>query len=85
MATTANQLWGIIPGMSPGFVRGITTAIAESPIHSLSESHNDLTGRRKTKLRIVTAVFEQFTERAINFIIFSEREARALDRNMVFT
>ncbi|KAM1524061.1 hypothetical protein ACFX15_008370 [Malus domestica] len=89
MATTANQLWAIIPGMSPGFVGGITTAVAESPTHSLSESlsksHSDLTGWRKTKLRIVTAVFEQFTERAIKFIIFSKKEARALGRNMVFT
>lgn len=43
------------------------------------------TARRKIKLRIVAAVFERFTERAIKAVIFSQREARALGRNMVFT
>ncbi|KAM1323971.1 hypothetical protein PS2_044790 [Malus domestica] len=47
--------------------------------------HTGPTGRRKTKLRIVAAVFERFTERAIKSVIFSQREARALGRNMVFT
>ncbi|XP_004309492.1 PREDICTED: chaperone protein ClpD, chloroplastic [Fragaria vesca subsp. vesca] len=42
--------------------------------------------RRKTsKLRVVSAVFERFTERAIKAVIFSQREAKALGRDMVFT
>lgn len=43
------------------------------------------TARRRSKLRIVSEVFERFTERAIKAVIFSQREARALGRNMVFT
>ncbi|RVW31068.1 Chaperone protein ClpD, chloroplastic [Vitis vinifera] len=39
---------------------------------------------RKSSPRI-SAVFERFTERAIKAVIFSQREAKALGRNMVFT
>lgn len=41
--------------------------------------------RKNSKLRIVSAVFERFTERAIKAVIFSQREAKALGRDMVFT
>ncbi|KAJ9671300.1 hypothetical protein PVL29_025135 [Vitis rotundifolia] len=39
---------------------------------------------RKSSPRI-SAVFERFTERAIKAVIYSQREAKALGRNMVFT
>ena len=41
--------------------------------------------RKNSKLRIVSAVFERFTERAIKAVIFSQREAKALGRDMVFS
>ncbi|WCJ36385.1 ATP-dependent Clp protease ATP-binding subunit ClpC [Euphorbia peplus] len=41
--------------------------------------------RRKRKLLPISAVFERFTERAIKVVIFSQREARALGKDMVFT
>ncbi|PRQ16809.1 putative ClpA/B family, P-loop containing nucleoside triphosphate hydrolase [Rosa chinensis] len=41
--------------------------------------------RKNSKLQIVSAVFERFTERAIKAVIFSQREAKALGRDMVFT
>ncbi|GAV73406.1 LOW QUALITY PROTEIN: AAA domain-containing protein/Clp_N domain-containing protein/AAA_2 domain-containing protein/Frigida domain-containing protein/ClpB_D2-small domain-containing protein [Cephalotus follicularis] len=42
--------------------------------------------KRKTKRVIpISAVFDHFTERAIKSIIFSQREAKALGRDMVFT
>ncbi|XP_065872054.1 chaperone protein ClpD, chloroplastic isoform X2 [Euphorbia lathyris] len=41
--------------------------------------------RRKRKILPISAVFERFTERAIKVVIFSQREARALGKDMVFT
>ncbi|KAF5732260.1 ERD1 family protein [Tripterygium wilfordii] len=51
----------------------------------LSPSNSD---RRRGNRRITTSVsaaFERFTERAIKVVIFSQREARALGKDMVFT
>ena len=43
--------------------------------------------RRKRRLRIpvISAIFERFTERAIKAVIFSQREAKALSKDLVFT
>ncbi|PON97505.1 ClpA/B family [Trema orientale] len=48
------------------------------------------TSRKRTRTRTrrkaaVSAVFERFTERAIKAVIFSQREAKALGSDMVFT
>uniref|UniRef100_A0A5B7BK32 Clp R domain-containing protein n=1 Tax=Davidia involucrata TaxID=16924 RepID=A0A5B7BK32_DAVIN len=40
---------------------------------------------RKRSLPIVSAVFERFTERAIKAVMFSQREAKTLGKDMVFT
>ena len=41
--------------------------------------------RTRTRTKPVSAVFERFTERAIKAVIFSQREAKALGSDMVFT
>ena len=41
--------------------------------------------RTRTRRKPVSAVFERFTERAIKAVIFSQREAKALGSEMVFT
>ncbi|XP_071722492.1 chaperone protein ClpD, chloroplastic-like, partial [Rutidosis leptorrhynchoides] len=41
--------------------------------------------KRRRKIGPISAVFERFTERAIKAIIFSQREAKALGKDMVFT
>ncbi|KAJ8752593.1 hypothetical protein K2173_005482 [Erythroxylum novogranatense] len=41
--------------------------------------------RRNSRVLRVSAVFERFTERAIKAVIFSQREARALGKDLVFT
>ncbi|PON71259.1 ClpA/B family [Parasponia andersonii] len=46
------------------------------------------TSRKRTRTRrkaAVSAVFERFTERAIKAVIFSQKEAKALGSDMVFT
>ncbi|KAG0462875.1 hypothetical protein HPP92_021351 [Vanilla planifolia] len=56
--------------------------------HSISDSFSvrrrspfiSRRGRRQT----ISAVFERFTERAIKAVVFSQREARALGKEMVF-
>ncbi|CAK7336888.1 unnamed protein product [Dovyalis caffra] len=40
---------------------------------------------KKSRIHQVSAVFERFTERAIKTVIFSQREARAFGKDMVFT
>ncbi|KAJ6808550.1 uncharacterized protein M6B38_167445 [Iris pallida] len=40
---------------------------------------------KKQRQQPVSAVFERFTERAIKAVVFSQREARALGKDMVFT
>ncbi|XP_047316906.1 chaperone protein ClpD, chloroplastic isoform X2 [Impatiens glandulifera] len=40
---------------------------------------------RKRRSLIVSAVFERFTERAIKAVMFSQKEARVLGKDMVFT
>jgi len=40
---------------------------------------------KKRRILQVSAVFERFTERAIKAVVFSQREARALGKDMVFT
>ncbi|KAM7272960.1 hypothetical protein ACFE04_027624 [Oxalis oulophora] len=47
--------------------------------------HNTKLCSKRRKLSPISAVFERFTESAIKAIIFSQREARALGRDMVFT
>ncbi|KAF2311645.1 hypothetical protein GH714_025527 [Hevea brasiliensis] len=52
--------------------------------------HNPLSfkcsrSRRKRRILPISAVFERFTERAIKVVIFSQKEARALGKDMVFT
>ncbi|KAM0936054.1 putative ClpA/B family, AAA+ ATPase domain, ATPase, AAA-type, core, Clp, repeat (R) [Dioscorea sansibarensis] len=59
-------------------------------ISSLGAHHNPLSicpARlpRRPRRPTISAVFERFTERAIKAVIFSQREARALGREMVFT
>ncbi|KAK3015748.1 hypothetical protein RJ639_007875 [Escallonia herrerae] len=40
---------------------------------------------RKRALSVISGVFERFTERAIKAVMFSQREAKALNKDMVFT
>ncbi|XP_011658949.1 chaperone protein ClpD, chloroplastic [Cucumis sativus] len=41
--------------------------------------------RRRLRIPIISAIFERFTERAIKAVIFSQREAKALSKDLVFT
>ncbi|XP_024971139.1 chaperone protein ClpD, chloroplastic [Cynara cardunculus var. scolymus] len=55
--------------------------------HELSKSMNNYTLSRKRRgsFYIVSGVFERFTERAIKAVMFSQREAKALGKDMVYT
>nr|GMD38790.1 chaperone protein ClpD, chloroplastic isoform X2 [Ipomoea batatas] len=62
--------------------------ISSSSLFGVSVSHRPCGSfRRKVKrsLRIACGVFERFTERAIKAVMFSQREAKALGKDMVFT
>ncbi|XP_022936409.1 chaperone protein ClpD, chloroplastic-like [Cucurbita moschata] len=41
--------------------------------------------RRRLRIPIISAIFERFTERAVKAVIFSQREAKALSKGLVFT
>ncbi|XP_008812476.2 chaperone protein ClpD2, chloroplastic [Phoenix dactylifera] len=61
--------------------RGRTSLL---PLRRSSAAVPSSTPRRRPR-RPVSAVFERFTERAIKAVVFSQREARALGADMVFT
>ncbi|KAG8379623.1 hypothetical protein BUALT_Bualt07G0108000 [Buddleja alternifolia] len=42
-------------------------------------------GRSKRSFFVISGIFERFTERAIKAVMFSQREAKALGKDMVFT
>ncbi|XP_050226107.1 chaperone protein ClpD, chloroplastic [Mercurialis annua] len=62
---------------------GISISYKHNPLNSLSFKRSKL--RRKRRILPISSVFERFTERAIKVVIFSQREARALGKDMVFT
>ncbi|KAH7522519.1 hypothetical protein FEM48_Zijuj07G0147100 [Ziziphus jujuba var. spinosa] len=76
---------------SVGFAPSSSFAVSVSPKNPFS--HSDLfsfsrgrkPSKRKRRVVVVSAVFERFTERAIKAVIFSQREAKALGKDMVFT
>ncbi|KAF3323536.1 chaperone protein ClpD2 [Carex littledalei] len=55
------------------------------PVFSPPRRHRHLRQHQKAQLKPIRAVFERFTERAIKSVVFSQREARALGSDMVFT
>lgn len=52
---------------------------------SLSRQRSKPKLKSKRPFYIIAGVFEKFTERAIKAVMFSQREARALGKDMVFT
>ncbi|KAH7516882.1 hypothetical protein ACOSP7_000230 [Xanthoceras sorbifolium] len=48
-------------------------------------NNSSLCTRKRRKITPISSVFERFTERAIKAVIFSQREAKLLGRDMVFT
>ncbi|KAL4584651.1 hypothetical protein LXL04_009257 [Taraxacum kok-saghyz] len=50
-----------------------------------SKNNSTLSRKRRGSFYIVAGVFERFTERAIKAVMFSQREAKALGKDMVFT
>ncbi|XP_071709836.1 chaperone protein ClpD, chloroplastic [Rutidosis leptorrhynchoides] len=58
-------------------------SITHSPLKSKPNSYK--TKRKHGSLTIVAGVFERFTERAIKAVVFSQKEAKKLGKNMVFT
>lgn len=74
-----------------GFVPFSSFAVSVSPWNpfshsdSFSFSRGRKPSKRKRRVFVVSAVFERFTERAIKAVIFSQREAKALGKDMVFT
>ncbi|KAJ8634450.1 hypothetical protein MRB53_027786 [Persea americana] len=59
-----------------------------SPFPPLPLSHRNSSSvlpRRSRRRQPISAAFERFTERAIKSVIFSQREALALGKDMVFT
>ncbi|KDP22504.1 hypothetical protein JCGZ_26335 [Jatropha curcas] len=62
---------------------GISISHERHPHHPLS-FRSSRSGRKRRFLP-VSAVFERFTERAVKVVIFSQKEARALGKGMVFT
>lgn len=65
------------------FCSGISISHRHRPHNPLSFKCSR--SRRKRRILPISAVFERFTERAIKVVIFSQREARALGKDMVFT
>ncbi|KAI3759577.1 hypothetical protein L6452_07485 [Arctium lappa] len=55
--------------------------------HKPSKSNNNhtISRRKRGSFYIAAEVFERFTERAIKAVMFSQREAKALGKEMVFT
>ncbi|XP_060205330.1 chaperone protein ClpD, chloroplastic isoform X2 [Lycium barbarum] len=47
--------------------------------------HNSITRKNKRSLYIISGVFERFTERSIKAVMFSQKEAKALGKDMVYT
>ncbi|XP_043806470.1 chaperone protein ClpD, chloroplastic isoform X2 [Manihot esculenta] len=68
---------------SLSFCSGISISHRHRPHNPLSFKCSR--SRRKRRILPISAVFERFTERAIKVVIFSQREARALGKDMVFT
>lgn len=78
-----------------GFAPSSCFSILVSPRNPLSQSDSfsfscgekkrKPSKRRRRVFVVVSAVFERFTERAIKAVVFSQREAKALGRDMVFT
>ncbi|XP_023744071.1 chaperone protein ClpD, chloroplastic [Lactuca sativa] len=58
-------------------------SISHKPL-KLKNNHT-LPRKRRGSFYIVAGVFERFTERAIKAVMFSQREAKALGKDMVFT
>ncbi|XP_031277262.1 chaperone protein ClpD, chloroplastic [Pistacia vera] len=50
-----------------------------------SNSSNHFSSRKRKKIAPISSVFERFTERAVKAVIFSQREAKSLGKDMVFT
>ncbi|KAH9770389.1 Chaperone protein ClpD [Citrus sinensis] len=46
---------------------------------------NPICARKRRKIIPISSVFERFTERAVKAVIFSQREAKSLGKDMVFT
>lgn len=67
----------------------ILSSFSSSFVSSFRSRNGFISGkiRRKRRLRIpvISAIFERFTERAIKAVIFSQREAKALSKDLVFT
>lgn len=56
------------------------------PPFALSQRRsNSILPRRSRRRQPISAAFERFTERAIKSVIFSQREAMALEKDMVLT
>ncbi|KAI9178302.1 hypothetical protein LWI28_024900 [Acer negundo] len=53
--------------------------------HLFHSNNSSLCTRKRKKINPISSVFERFTERAIKAVIFSQREAKLLGRDMVFT
>ncbi|KAK9066336.1 hypothetical protein SSX86_013657 [Deinandra increscens subsp. villosa] len=60
-------------------------SISHKPLKSKSSNPTTLSRRRRGSFYVVAGVFERFTERAIKAVMFSQREAKALGKDMVFT
>lgn len=58
-------------------------SISHKPLKS--KTNHTLSRKRRGSFYIVSGVFERFTERAIKAVMFSQREAKALGKDMVFT
>ncbi|CAH2051060.1 unnamed protein product [Thlaspi arvense] len=71
------------PLRSFGSTSSSYSGILISPRRSFNSLN--LSSSRKRSVLVIAAVFERFTERAIKAVVFSQREAKALGKDMVFT
>jgi ATP-dependent Clp protease ATP-binding subunit ClpC len=63
-------------------------SLSNRTIHRFSTTPTNLRRfpqRKRKKFTPISAVFERFTERAIRAIIFSQKEAKSLGKDMVYT
>lgn len=92
------SVFSLFPYCSSSSSSHVTTMVASSAACSTSSSTSTLFGislshrpcssvprRIKRSLYIVSGVFERFTERSIKAVMFSQKEAKALGKDMVNT
>ncbi|PHT29298.1 Chaperone protein ClpD, chloroplastic [Capsicum baccatum] len=85
---TVFSLFPYCPSSTSHITTTCSTSSSTSTLFGISLSHSPCSSiprKIKRSLYIVSGVFERFTERSIKAVMFSQKEAKALGKDMVFT